>query len=103
MNKEEATQISEEVLEQFKKRMKIFSKSEDNYLLNILSASFLRIEQLIGPYKEDDLNFIELVFERSRYAYNDSLEYFEVNFQSYILDYSLQSLVGDNDGNSSEV
>lgn len=96
MNRERAIELAEEELENFKKRMKIFGTSEDENLENILSASFIRIDQLIGPYDEnDDLNFIELVFERSRYAYNDSIEYFEGNFQSFILDYSFQNLGGD--------
>lgn len=103
MKKEVAEEKAKEHLAAFKNRMKIFSSSEDDYLKGILSASFLRIEQLVGNYdQEDDLNFVELVFERGRYAYNDSLEYFEDNFQSYFLDYSLRNLGRDHD-DSSEV
>ena len=98
LDKTSAELLAKDHLESFKKRMKIFGTSEDENLESILSASFLRINQLIGPYDPtDDLNFVELVFERSRYAYNDSIEYFEGNFQSFILDYSLQKLVMDGD------
>ncbi|GGI64739.1 hypothetical protein ACFQOY_13675 [Enterococcus alcedinis] len=98
MNKEQANELATKELANFKKRMKIFGKSEDENLENILSASFMRINQLVGPYDaNNDLNFIELVFERSRYAYNDSIEYFEGNFQSFILDYSLQNMIMDGD------
>lgn len=96
MDKTQAEKLAKDNLEVFKKRMKIFGSSEDENLQSILSASFLRINQLIGTYDPaDDLNFIELVFERSRYAYNDSLEYFEGNFQPFFLDYSLRNLGGD--------
>lgn len=98
LNKEQANELADDQLDSFKKRMKIFGTSEDKNLKNILSASFVRINQLVGPYDaNNDLNFIELVFERSRYAYNDSIEYFEGNFQAFILDYSLQNLIMDGD------
>ncbi|EGO2806215.1 hypothetical protein DW622_04950 [Enterococcus faecalis] len=71
--------------------MKIFGTSEDESLTEILAASFLRLDSLINPVKpESDLTFIELVFERSRYSYNDSLEFFETNFQPDILAQSLK-------------
>lgn len=98
LDREQANELATKELDNFKKRMKIFGTSEDENLENILSASFVRISQLVGPYDpNNDLNFIELVFERSRYAYNDSIEYFEGNFQSFILDYSLQNMIMDGD------
>ena len=98
LDREQANELATKELDNFKKRMKIFGTSEDENLENILSSSFVRISQLVGPYDpNNDLNFIELVFERSRYAYNDSIEYFEGNFQSFILDYSLQNMIMDGD------
>ncbi|EKF8800295.1 hypothetical protein PKB70_002133 [Enterococcus faecalis] len=91
MTNEQALELANLNLEKFKKRMKIFGTSEDESLTEILSASFLRLDSLINPVKpESDLTFIELVFERSRYAYNDSLEFFETNFQPDILAQSLK-------------
>ena len=98
LDREQANELATKELDNFKKRMKIFGTSEDENLESILSVSFVRISQLVGPYDpNNDLNFIELVFERSRYAYNDSIEYFEGNFQSFILDYSLQNMIMDGD------
>lgn len=91
MTEEQALELAQLKLEKFKKRMKIFGSSEDDSLKEILATSFLRLNSLIYPTNpEHDLTFIELVFERSRYAYNDSLEFFEINFQSDILAQSLK-------------
>ncbi|ETC90810.1 hypothetical protein EPB68_13295 [Enterococcus faecalis] len=99
MTNEEALKLAELKLGKFKKRMKIFGSSEDDSLKEILAASFLRLNSLIYPTNpENDLTFIELVFERSRYVYNDSLEFFEANYQSDILACSLKyAEVSDDD------
>lgn len=77
-------EITKELLAEFKERMKL-SDDEDANLTRILKAS---IEDLIDKCGQYDVNtserFKELVFERSRYAYNDALEYFNDNFQSQI-------------------
>lgn len=101
MKQREALGLAEEHLESFKLRMRIFGTFEDDNLVQLLSSSFLRVSQLIGAYDpNDNLNFIELVFERSRYAYNDSLEYFEDNYQSMILDCSFFNYGGEFDAQS---
>lgn len=91
--------LAEKYLDRFKKRMKIFGTSEDDYLTaDILAPSFARIRQLIGGENlEEEINFLELVFERGRYAYNDQLEYFEPNFQSFFMDYSLEVMPIDSE------
>ena len=77
-------EITEELLAEFKERMKL-SDEEDSNLTRILKAS---IEDLIDKCGQYDVHtserFKELVFERSRYAYNDALEYFDDNFVSQI-------------------
>ncbi|WP_368552538.1 hypothetical protein [Enterococcus faecalis] len=91
MTNEQALELASLNLEKFKKRMKIFGTSEDESLTQILAASFLRLDSLIDPVDpKNDFSFIELVFERSRYSYNDSLEFFETNFQPDILAQSLK-------------
>ena len=58
---------------------------EDDNLKRILSASVKALIRSCGDYDIDnDEEFKELVFERSRYVYNDALEYFETNFLSQI-------------------
>ncbi|MGR9592428.1 hypothetical protein [Bacillus thuringiensis] len=76
--------ISSEILQQFKDRMRL-GDDEDENLRRILFASNKDLTRVCGNY---DLNidevFKELVFERSRYVYNDALEYFDKNFLSQI-------------------
>lgn len=76
--------ISPEILLQFKERMHL-GDHEDENLKRILSASNKALIRSCGDY---DINteetFKELVFERSRYVYNDALEYFNTNFLSEI-------------------
>lgn len=77
-------EITVELLAEFKERMKL-SDDEDSNLTRILEAS---VEDLVDKCGAYDINisarFKELVFERSRYAYNDALEYFNMNFLTQI-------------------
>jgi hypothetical protein len=58
---------------------------EDDNLTNILSASHEELKRVCGDYDiNTDEAFRELVLERSRYVYNDALEYFNTNFLSQI-------------------
>lgn len=72
--------ITQEILVEFKDRMKLGDDEDDN-LTRILKASVEDLQDICGDY---DINtserFKELVFERSRYVYNDALEYFHNNF-----------------------
>ncbi|MED3542030.1 hypothetical protein ABEX53_07670 [Bacillus toyonensis] len=82
--------ISDEVLQEFKERMHL-GDEEDDSLKRILSTSNKALLRVCGDY---DLNnneeFKELVFERSRYVYNDALEYFDKNFLSQINSLSIE-------------
>lgn len=56
----------------------------------LLSFSVAYVEDKCGSFDIDGENNIdkrarELVLERTRYAYNDAVEYFDDNFQSDIL------------------
>lgn len=75
--------INEDILKEFKDRMRLGSGEDDN-LKRILSASYEDLKEKCGEYSFDDERFKELVFERSRYSYNDAIEYFNLNFQSQI-------------------
>ena len=84
-------EITEELLAEFKERMKL-SDDEDKNLTRILSAS---VSDLIVKCGAHDIHtnhrFKELVFERSRYVYNDALEYFDNNFLSQMLSLNLEN------------
>ena len=93
--------ITDEILEEFKERMHLGDEEDEN-LRRILSASVEDLKVKCGDY---DINtnkrFKELVFERSRYAYNDALEYFDINFQKQInslgFDYAFSKEGGENE------
>lgn len=89
--------ISDEVLKEFKSRMRISHSIEDENLKSILNMSYEDLKNRCGDFDIDEyLRGRELVFERSRYVYNDSLEFFEDNFLSEITSIGLE-LVGDTD------
>lgn len=83
--------IDNDTLNEFKQRMRISHSVEDNNLKNILEMSYVDIQARCGEF---DINKYkrgrELVFERSRYVYNDSLEFFEDNFLSEITSIGLE-------------
>ncbi len=91
--------VTDGLLKDFKARMHIFHDGEDDNLKKLLSLSLAFIEDKCGEFdvnSETNINkrATELVLERTRYAYNDALEYFEDNFLSEIISLSLD-LAGD--------
>ncbi|EJQ30495.1 hypothetical protein [Bacillus cereus] len=95
------TVISNEILQQFKDRMHLGDEEDDN-LKRILSTSTKALLRICGNYDlNKDEEFKELVFERSRYVYNDALEYFDKNFLSQInslgIDKALEEIKLDGD------
>ena len=78
-------------LNEFKARMRIFHESEDKDIIQQLDNSKAAIIALIGEF--DPAEFVqgkELICERTRYVRNEALEYFNDNFQSLILDASIE-------------
>lgn len=76
--------ITDQILKEFKERMHL-GDHEDENLRRILSVSNKELVRICGDYDiQNDEAFKELVFERSRYVYNDALEYFNDNFLSQI-------------------
>lgn len=68
------------LLKLFKQRMRIGYDTDDENLKAILESSVSAIKNLVGSDDLTDPAIRELVIERSRYAYNDSLEFFYDNF-----------------------
>ncbi|MFB4471821.1 phage gp6-like head-tail connector protein [Oceanobacillus caeni] len=78
------------------------SHNEDSNLRQLLSFSYAYIKSKCGEFDlsgetEIDLLGRELVFERTRYAYNDALEYFNTNFLSDINGLSLDIALKEGD------
>ncbi|MEI4716953.1 hypothetical protein WAG26_16735 [Bacillus cereus] len=95
------TVISVVILQGFKDRMHLGDEEDDN-LKRILSTSNKALLRVCGNYDlNKDEEFKELVFERSRYVYNDALEYFDKNFLSQInslgIDKALEEIKLDGD------
>ena len=88
--------ITTEILEEFKERMHL-GDFEDENLKRILKSSYEDLKETCGDYDLTDETFKELVFERSRYVYNDALEYFEENFLTRINTLSMRKVLGDQD------
>lgn len=86
--------ITQEIVENAKRRLKIFHTVEDEHIKNLLMQSYADIQSKCGSFDmETDEQGSELVYERTRYAYNDAVEYFDENFQSMIVNYSLLNKV----------
>lgn len=95
------TVISDVIIQEFKERMHLGDEEDDN-LKRILSTSNKALLRVCGDYDlNTDEEFKELVFERSRYVYNDALEYFDKNFLSQInslgIDKALEEIKLDGD------
>lgn len=69
----------------------------DEKLKELINQSKTSIKALGGVEVDFDKDTIakELLFNRVRYAYNNSLEYFEENFHSEILRWQLMKGVGE--------
>ncbi len=74
----------------FKDRMHIFHDSENDNIIRILQASEQAIKRDCGDYEPDNQVAIELVLERARYVYNDSIEFFADNFREQLMSLSLE-------------
>lgn len=77
--------VTDELLQEFKDRMKITHSIEDDNLKRLLSFSIADLKAKSGDFDvsdDSDLNkrAKELVFERTRFAYNDALEHFDKSF-----------------------
>lgn len=84
-----------ELVKKFKNRIHIFHSIQDADFDEWITASIQAIQDRTGFTKTDDPRFVELVIERCRYRYNDSLEYFDQNYQGDLLSLSLSNYEAD--------
>lgn len=89
----------EPLLTEFKARMSIYHSSEDDELKKMLQASYDVVNRMTGVSDITNGQFKELVIERTRYAYNDQVEFFEDNFLSTIIGLSIQAYGEEDDDN----
>nr|DAT48424.1 MAG TPA: Head Tail Connector Protein [Caudoviricetes sp.] len=87
----EETKQFHPLLGTFKERMKIFHDAEDANLSRMLTSSEKAILDLTDSFDTSDSRVEELILERSRYLYNDQVEFFFANFQGEILELSLKN------------
>ncbi len=93
--------VTDELLEEFKGRYNFFHDGQDGDFKRLLSYSISYVKWKCGEFtaggdEETDKLATELVLERTRYAYNDALEYFEENFRSEIFSLGIE-MAGDLD------
>lgn len=90
-------EIPDKVLAEFKARMKISHSSEDDNLKRLFSSSLTALRLSCGDFGFENEVGKELVFERARYVYNDSLEFFANNFLTEIINLSLNLYTPDDE------
>ena len=75
-------------LKSFKQRMRINTEDPDELanLTKMLIASYTSILRLVGVSDATDPEVEELIYERSRYTYNDALDEFKENYAQNIRD-----------------
>lgn len=81
--------VTDELIEEFKGRFNFSHSSQDGDFEKLLSYSITYVKSKCGDFdidgdRDTDKLARELVLERTRYAYNDAVEYFEENFKKEI-------------------
>lgn len=93
--------ITSNHVEEFKNRNRIFYNFEDERIKNDLEMSFEDIKSKCGEFDiEKNLLGRELVYERTRYVFNDKLEEFHNNFLSSIIQLQILNMEVSDDGTS---
>ncbi|MGE6949634.1 phage gp6-like head-tail connector protein [Staphylococcus hominis] len=85
--------ITQNHVEEMKRRLKIFHTFEDEHIQSLLEQSYEDIKYRCQEFDMNENNRgAELVYERTRYAYNDSLEFFHDNFLGQITSFALENM-----------
>lgn len=84
---------------EFKNRNRIFYDMEDERIKRDLEMSFEDIKSKCGSFSLDEYSLgRELVYERTRYVFNDKLEEFHNNFLSSIVQLQILNMEVPEDG-----
>lgn len=87
--------ITDDLLVEFKQYAKISHDTEDEYLKKLLKRSYSNLVSRFGEFDiYENLEGQDLVFARTRYAYEDLLEYFNDNYQDDLINFGLNNVVG---------
>lgn len=83
------TDLSDENVEmlvvKLKRRMKIVYKTEDDHLEDLIRSSYTDIVTKVGSDDLSDARITEMIVERAKYAYDDSIEFFDIHFFGQLL------------------
>ncbi|UXR51018.1 hypothetical protein [Staphylococcus simulans] len=91
--------IQDAHVEEFKARNRIFYNMEDERIKKDLELSLDDIQEKCGSFDIDTSNIgKELVYERTRYVFNDKLEEFHNNFLSNIVQFQIMNMEVADDG-----
>ncbi|MBL3715607.1 hypothetical protein GHK52_01970 [Lactococcus garvieae] len=102
---DKAKSWANENLEDFKQRMRISTTDSDELanLTKMLVASYTSILRLVGVSDASDPEVEELIYERSRYVYNDALDEFKENYRHNIRDIYLANLPKESEESNDKV
>lgn len=85
--------IEQKQVDEMKRRLKIPHSFEDEHIKSLLEQSYEDIKFRCQDFvMGENLRGTELVYERTRYSYNDTLEYFHENFLSQITSFALENM-----------
>lgn len=92
-------------LKSFKQRMRINTEDPDELanLTKMLIASYTSLLRLVGVSDATDPEVEELIYERSRYTYNDALDEFKENYKENIRDVFLANQPEESEGSDDKV
>lgn len=94
--------ITSDHVEEFKNRNRIFYDIEDDRIESDLKMSYEDIKSKCGDFDMNNAIGRELVYERTRYVFNDKLEEFHNNFLSNIIQFQIENMEVSDNGTTEE-
>lgn len=94
--------ITSDHVEEFKSRNRIFYDIEDDRIESDLKISYEDIKSKCGDFDMNNAIGRELVYERTRYVFNDKLEEFHNNFLSNIVQFQIENMEVSDNGTTEE-
>lgn len=94
--------ITSDHVEEFKNRNRIFYDIEDDRIESDLKMSYEDIKSKCGDFDMNNAIGRELVYERTRYVFNDKLEEFHNNFLSNIVQFQIENVEVSDNGTTEE-